>query len=288
MIIIIDNLNYGYHFEIIESIINKYDYIIKKPKLSENKIYLENIHSNDIISAENYIKYINEKYPHIKINEKPESFDYKIYSTFYPQFINKFKNEIVKKNIFFISHDVSDISLKYNNIFYLTPLCKSKRFIYANILPSIEHLKKKQDYPIYAVQGNFTSQRRNYRLLCNILKHNYHREYKIKFIGRGTFPEILKPYESKFIIAKNRDFINYHYEFADCYGILPLTTKKTHLQYYTKKLTSSISYAIGYDLLCIIDKDLQNIYKLKNVEIFNNENDIEKAFIRSLDKFYSK
>jgi hypothetical protein len=282
MIIIIDNLNYGYHFETLESIIKKYDYIIKKSKLSDNKVYLENI------SSQEYIKYINEKYPNIKINEKPHIFDYKIYSTFYPNLIDKFKDQLKKNNIFFISHDISDISLKYNNIFYLTPLCKSKRFIYCNILPSIEYLKQKKEYPIYAVQGNFTSTRRNYRLLCNILKHNYQYDFKIKFIGRGTFPEILKPYESKIIIAQNRNFIDYHNEFADCYGILPLTTKKSHPQYYNKKLTSTINYAMAYDLVCIIDKDLQNIYKLKNVEIFNNENDIEKAFIRSLLKFYSK
>jgi len=280
MIIIFDNLNYGYHFETLESFIKKYDYIIKKPKLSNNKIYLENI------SSEDYIKYISEKYPNIKINQKQEMFDYKIYTTFYPQLIDKFMDELKKKNIFFISHDISSKSLKYNNIFYLTPLCKCKRFIYANILPSIEHLKKKEDIPIYAVQGNFTSSRRNYRLLCNILKHNYEHDFKIKFIGRGTFPEILKPYESKIIIARNLNFIDYHYAFSDCYGILPLTTKKSHSQYYNKKLTSTINYAMAYNLVCIIDKDLQNIYKLKNVEIFNNENDIEKAFIRSLIKFY--
>lgn len=282
MIIIIDNLNYGYHFETLESIIKKYDYIIKKPKLSNNIVYLENISSQD------YIKYINEKYPNIKINKKPKICDYKIYSTFYPSLINNFKDELNKKNIFFMSHDISVISLKYNNIFYLTPLCKSKRFIYCNILPSIEHLKKKKEYPIYAVQGNFTSTRRNYRLLYNILKHNYQYNFKIKFIGRGTFPEILKPYESKIIIAHNLNFIDYHNEFADCYGILPLTTKNSHPQYYNKKLTSTINYAMAYDLVCIIDKDLQNIYKLRNVEIFNNENDIEKTFIRSLLKFYSK
>ena len=43
MIIVIDNLDYDYHFEIIESIIQKYDAIIKIKKNKENKIYLENI-----------------------------------------------------------------------------------------------------------------------------------------------------------------------------------------------------------------------------------------------------
>jgi len=280
MIIIIDNLGYGYHFEIIESIIKKYDYILKTVKYSNNELYLENISSND------YIKYINEKYPNIKVNLKQSNFDYKIYSTFYPNLIDKFKDQLLNRNIYFISHEISDILLKYNNIFYLSPLCNCKRFIYSNVLPSIEHLKKKEVFPIYAVQGNFTSSRRNYNLLCNILKNNYKYDFRIKFIGRGTFSEILKPFESKIIISNNRNFINYHYEFANCYGILPLITKKSHPQYYNNKLTSTISYAMGYDLVCIIDKDLQDIYNLKNVEIFNNENDIVNAFSRSLEKFY--
>ena len=282
MIIIIDNLNYTYHFEIIESIIKKYDYITKIPIKIDNKIYLENIKSNE------YIKYICEKYPNIKINTGQRDYNYKIYSTFYPSLINKFKNEISKKNIFFISHDISEISLKYNNIFYLTPLCKSKKFIYCNVLPSIEHLKKTEPYPVYAVQGNFTDLRRNYRLLYNILKRNYNYDFKIKFIGRGTFPKILEPFMSKIIISQNKNFIDYHNEFANCYGILPLTTKNSHPQYYNKKLTSTINYAMAYNLVCIIDKDLQKIYNLKNAEVFNNENDIQKAFIKTLEKFYLK
>lgn len=282
MIIIIDNLNYCYHFEIIESIIKKYSYIAKIIKKIDDEIYLENIRSNE------YNQYIRKKYPNIKINTGQKEYNYKIYSTFYPNLIDKFKNELSKKNIFFISHDISEISLKYDNIFYLTPLCKSKKFIYSNVLPSIEHLKKKEPYPIYAVQGNFTDLRRNYKLLYNILKLNYNYDFKIKFIGRGTFPKILEPFMSKIIIAQNKNFIDYHNEFADCYGILPLITKDSHPQYYNKKLTSTISYAMAYNLVCIIDKDLQKIYNLKNVEIFNNEGDIHKAFIKTLEKFYSK
>ena len=40
------------------------DYILKILKYSNNELYLENISSND------YIKYINEKYPNIKVNSK--------------------------------------------------------------------------------------------------------------------------------------------------------------------------------------------------------------------------
>ena len=64
-------------------------------------------------------------------------------------------------------------------------------------------------------------------------------------------------------------------------------TKKTHSSYYNKKLTSSINYARSYKLKCLIDKDLQEIYNLEDVEIFNDINDISAAFIRTLEQFYN-
>ena len=109
----------------------------------------------------------------------------------------------------------------------------------------------------------------------------------IKFIGRGNLPEILEKYKSKIIIENNLNFFDYHKAFANTYCILPLITKNSHSQYYKNKLTSTISYALGYKLKCLIDKDLQNIYKLPDVEIFNNENDISKAFLNTLKTYYN-
>jgi hypothetical protein len=278
MLIIIDNLNYGYHFETIESLINKYHLILKIPKNNNFKICLDNI------SCDDYINYIKNKYPEIKINCKIKNFNYKIYSTFYPKLINKYKNELLNNKIFFICHSINGNTLQYKNIYYITPLCKNKQFIYADILPEINKIST--EYPIYVIQGSFTDKRRNYRLLVNILKHNYDKEFKFKFLGRGKFPKILIPFKSKIIIEESLNFLDYHNAFSDCYCILPLITKTSHPQYYKNKLTSTISYAMAYNLKCIIDKDLQKIYKLKNVEIFNNENDIEKAFIKSLNYFY--
>ena len=278
MLIVIDNLNFGYHFEIIESLIHKYNQLLNIPKNDNHKICIDNIVSKD------YINYISSKYPKIKINNNVKEFNYKIYSTFYPNLIDKYMNKLSNNKFFFICHSINNNTLRYKNIFYITPLCKNKQFIFADVLPEINKIST--DYPIYVVQGNFTNTRRNYRLLVNILKHNYHKEFKFKFLGRGTFPEILNPYKSNIIIEKSLNFLDYHKAFSDCYCILPLISKNSHPQYYTNKLTSTINYAKGYNLKCLIDKDLQNIYKLKNVEVFNNENDIEKAFIKTLNKFY--
>lgn len=280
MLISIDNLNYPYHFEIIESIIQNYDSIIKITKKEHFLICLENI------KDPYYINYINKKYPKILINKKKNNYNYKIFTTFYSFLLNKFSKYLNnrEKKHFFISHNIHQ-SIKFNNVYFLTPLCKSKNFIYTSCLP-FNNQKIKSNIPIYIIQGNFTEQRRNYRLLINILKHKYDYDFKIKFIGRGKLPSYLNEFKSKFIIKSNLNFIDYHKEFIDGYCILPLILKSTHKQYYINKLTSTINYKLGYDLKCLIDKDLQDIYKLGNVEIFNNENDIHEKFKKTLSDFY--
>jgi predicted membrane protein len=88
------------------------------------------------------------------------------------------------------------------------------------------------------------------------------------------------------VFKNNLDFQEYHKKFLDGYCILPLITKQTKPQYYTNKLTSTINYAKGYNLKCLIDKDLQDIYKLDDVEIFNDINDITISFENTLKTFY--
>ena len=84
----------------------------------------------------------------------------------------------------------------------------------------------------------------------------------------------------------NLDFINFHKKFLDCYCILPLTLKETQPEYYDSKLTSTINYSVAYNLKALIDKNLQEIYKLNNVEIFEDENDIVQKFKNTLEDFY--
>ena len=248
MIIAIDNLDYDYHFEIIESIIQKYDSILKIKKSKENQIYLENIDSIE------YTNYINKVYPSIKINQKIENYDYKIFTTFY---FKELDNHILQINnpakYFFICHEIDDKLKKYNNVFYLTPLCNSNNFIYADVLPKIKKIQPQNNIPIYIVQGRIGTLRRYPKLLFNILSTHFMYDYKIKIIGNGNFPKILEPFKDKIIFKKDLEFEDYHNEFSDVYCILPLINKKALPQYYTNKLTSSISYAKAYNLKCLIE-----------------------------------
>jgi len=269
--------NHNCHYEIIESIIVKYRKLLSIPDNLNIQIYLY-IQKNN--SFKNYIK---TKYPKI-IFEKINNYDYYINCTIYDKDYSKlnFKKNSNKK---YISHEITE-RLKTNpNVYFLTPLAK-KIIFKANILPYSNN-KISSNIPIYIIQGKLKNKRRNYSLLINILNNQYEHDFKIKMIGKGQLPQELVQYQNKIIIKNNLNFIDYHKEFLDGYCILPLITKKSHSQYYTNKLTSTINYASGYNLKCLIDRDLQDIYKLKNVEIFDDENNIVDKFKKTLNDFYN-
>lgn len=276
-ILLIENLNPS-HYEVIETVILKYQDLFKIE--FDCDIYL-NVKIG--LNNNNFINYIKTKYPYVSFS-KPNIYDYYINITIYNRNINSIIN---KNNHIYIAHEVTNELKKIDNVYFLTPLCGNQRFIYADCLP-FNNIKHKTNIPIYAIQGNFQSSRRNYKLLEKILSKTYVYDFKIKMIGRGTLPHNLNRFKDKIILKKNLGFIEFHKEFSDVYCLLPLITKKSHNQYYTNKLTSSINYSRGYNLKCLIDKDLQKIYELKNAEIFNDENDICDIFEKTLIDFYNK
>ncbi len=278
MIILIENL-YNYHYEILETLIVDYNKIIPNISNKDVTIYL-------VISKNNSFEtYIKSKYPKI-IFGIPKIFDYHISATIYnydDDYKKIFKNS---KRYFYISHHVSDRLQKLSNVYYLTPI--GNKYLYADKLPFNEiSYKKPSNVPIYIIQGGLNVRRRHYKLLEKILEKKYEYDFIIKLVGRGYLPPQLKKYSNKIIVRNNLNFIDYHKEFLNAYCILPLVTKKTNPKYYVQKLTSTISYCIGYNLKCLIDKDLQNIYNLKDVEVFNNENDIAESFKNTLVEFYN-
>ncbi len=281
MILYIEN-KFSCHYEIIESIILNYDKII-------------NIQDDDIIiylvimNNESFKQYIKSKYPKIRFGV-PKIYNYHITATIYNNNYDKlYKNS---KKHFYIAHEITERLQDLSNVFFLTPL--AKKYIIADKLPYIENnvntntnTNDINNKPVYIIQGNITQNRRYYKLLEKILDENYKYDFIIKIVGRGELPENLIKYSNKIVLKNNLNFIDYHKEFLNSYCIIPLITKKTHPLYYTTKLTSTINYCIGYKLKCLIDKDLQDIYHLNDVEIFNDENDISQAFTNTLVSFYN-
>ena len=269
------------HYEIIESIIYYKQKIIKEIRKFNNiKIYLKVNKKN-----KDFIEYMCNKYPDIEVNQNNQNinFDWIINCTIYPDMLKFLKKD---EKHFYISHRVHKDLLEMPNVFYLTPLCKNNRYFLPTLLPIIE--KVETDIPIYCIQGNISTGSRNYHLLTAILKKKYKYDFKIKIIGKGKYPEKLAKYSDKLIVKPDLPFRKYHQEFNDVYCIIPLIIRKTHWDYYQNKLTSTISYALGYDLHILIDKNLNDIYNMPNPYIFNDLSDISEIFEKSLINFYEK
>jgi hypothetical protein len=262
-----------FHYEIIISIIEKYNIILSIEK-NNDQIFLSCINNLSFIS------YIKQQYPEI-ILDTPKNYDYIINCTIYNS--KNLKND---SKHYYISHNISKDLLNMNNVWFLTPLCNNLKYIYCDILP-FQQEKIKSSIPIYIIQGNIENRRRNYNLLIKILSVEYEYKFKILIVGKGKLSNEFNKYSNLIEYKYNYNFIDFHKQFLDCYCILPLITKKSHKQYYINKLTSSINYGKAYQLKFLIDKDLQDIYKLDNVEIFNNTDDICDAFNRTLEKFYN-
>jgi hypothetical protein len=265
-----------FHYEIIESVINKYNLIINNNNITDIYLYAN---KNKNYS---FTQYIKKKYPKIQL-KVPSNCDYYINCTIYPYNYNSIKNKDPNK-YFYICHEINKIFDDMNNVYFLTEL--GKRYIYADILPFQNEKKVNNNIPIFCIQGSIEKNRRNFELLEKILQKKYDYNYKIKIIGFGNLDTKFNKYNNNIIVKNNLDFINYHKELLDCYCIIPLITKKSHPHYYSHKLTSSISYAKAYNLKCLIDKDLQDIYNLPDTEIFNDENNVAEAFERILKEFY--
>ena len=264
---------YPTHLEIIESVIENYPQILG---INEKvHVYVSfPIHPMNL----RFDSYIQSRYPDIQLIQ-PDAYDYYIHCTIY----DKHRSIIQKKMTHhYIAHEITEELQSYPNVWFLTPLARYNYF-YAKHLP-YSTMKKRSSFPVYIVQGQLNDGKRDWNSLVSILKNTYEYPYQIKLLGRGKLPRELEPYRDQLIVKTNLNFEDYHREFLDGYCILTLTTKKLQPYYYTKKLTSTISYALGYHLLCLLDTQLQDIYKLSNHEVYDK--DIVASFKKTLHNFY--
>lgn len=263
----------SHHFEVIESILVKHKEIIG---VNADIIYMS-LHYKE----QSFMKYISERYPKI-IFSNPSKYDYRINITLLKE--DKIQNS---KTEYYIGHNKNEDHEKMDNVFWLSPFQKNR--ISADILPFTDQRKMNKSYPIYLIQGNKQKGRRNFNLLENILKQTYKHKFVIRWVGHLKIPGKFDKYiKNGTLEDRTGNFIEFHKLLLDCYCILPLTLKHTNSHYYKHKLTSTMNYAKAYKFKCLIDKDLQDIYNLEHVEIFNDENDICKGFEKTLDDFYKK
>jgi hypothetical protein len=288
--VIIYNKQY-FHYEIIESIINKYHLLYNlNPAVnnySNDKIYLK------ISRNKSFRNYMQNKYPKIKfctLDEEINDYDYFINATIYPKDLPDLN--LKDPRHVFISHEVDNETIQHSNIFYLTPLCGNRNYFYADVLPYQDQTIRTST-PVYIIQGQINWEKRNYELLNILLNHQFERNFKIRIVGETCPAKFKYGIGSKLIdrskleFKLNLNFQDYNKQFLDAYCILPLVNKEKQPKYYSNKLTSTISYAKGYNLKCLIDDELQKIYGLNDAFVYksNNANDFVSEFRKTLQLF---
>lgn len=306
--ILITNLYPG-HLFIIESII-----IIFLPKICSLKYCNIDIELFDYSKIddnskkpEEFINYMKNKYKNVNFQKRNIEYDYIVDNTaigsvspvvilnanciinnkeFLEGNYPKNKNIIISdsKKHYYISHLVEKEFFKDTpNVYYLTPLCKSKKYFIPSILPKIN--KKNTEKLICAVQGNLWLKSRNFKSLIALLE-TYDNFY-LKLIGRGCLPDFLEKYTKRIIMCNNLQWNDYHKAFEDVYCILPLIDDDFTHEYFTRRLTSSISYVLGYNLKCFYYKKLHEIYGVENSITYDSNNMVQQ-FQKVIDSFYKK
>ncbi len=269
-----------YHTEVIESIIDNYQHIIGDIKI--DKIYLSHPYFIHTFLEGSFESYIYKKHP--KLNNGRPYFAKKTYTinvTCYPKTLRK-QLKARRKNTYYITHEIEDWLKPYKNVFALTPVFP--RYMCMRLLPFAEN-KRKSHVPIFVIQGSI--RRKDTDLLRIILNENDGSggEYKIRILSKRKPPSDIISHERVKHVNTN-SFVGFHSQFVDCYGIIPLVSFEKQKHYYVKKCTASINYARGYDLKCLIDSKLQDVYKLENVKVYEDKRDIGKKFGECLLDFY--
>lgn len=274
----IDDHPYTCHYEIIESVIVKVNTILNLQDDTSHVFFIK------CQPNPQFCDYIKGKYKNVffspYINKR---YHYYISTTTYDKHYDTIKHD--DPSHLYVMHNVTDRIRTLTNTVFLTPLSHT-RYIDADILP-FSNEKVITQTPVYIVQGNFDKSRRDYAMLKRILDIDTNLPFKIKLVGRGPDkPAFANQYPDKLIIRENLEFVDYHREMQDGYGLLTLTRKSHCPGYYHTQMTSSVNYARAYGFHCVIDNDLQGIYHLSNAYTYSDEDTICTAFLDSLHTFY--
>lgn len=268
------------HDEVFLSCINNYK-TITKLDTSDVVFYIKR--HND--PRDSFYKYVKRNYSNVIFGEVLD-FDFYINVTHSscPE-----KKRIYSKNRFYITHYWKEE--KHNpQLFYLTPLAKSKNLIKHDGVPFKERTCLSK-VPTFTVMGTLSPARRDYNQILSILKHDFQHDYILKIIGCGSLPQELEPYLDRIQVYKNLNFVDFHLALLDTYCMLTVSSEQHNIDYYTARLTSSISYIDAYKFSCVIDDKLHDIYKdmynLNKSFIYSDMN-IIPAFERALHTFYER
>eukprot|EP00984_Skeletonema_dohrnii_P030710 scaffold22420_cov139-Skeletonema_dohrnii-CCMP3373.AAC.7 len=208
-------------------------------------------------------------------------------TTYGGQYTEGFPNNVLKKlnhtNLIFICHEtvngVEGVHAK--NVFWLTP--RHSRYIVPTFFPptivekSIERLHRNPNkVPIFLVLGSFHSDKRNVASLKAALEAHRDRQFIVRFLGgqsaksdnetlanfvNDSFPDD----SSKIQLMPNLDTFTFMTRVGEVNAVLPLVDETNFGRRYEegRKLSSSVSWALGFGKKMVIYKELAEVFNIQ-------------------------
>ena len=259
------------HYETLESVIVKHREIIGDVDIDQ--IYLNCLFDK----MTGFKEYIMHRFPDIII-DTPDDYNYRINCTVYPCDHYKIVNDQDSKTDFYICHRTKRFD-GWSNVVYCLPTPTNKHIVFDQ-LPFMNQPKAQLDKPVFIIQGRPSA--RSHQLLAEMLRDNMNFDFKILIIGKGVVPqelsELISESNNKISIQTRLDFRGYHEQFLRATHLLPMITKHEHPSYYHDCLTSSINYASAYNLHCMLDNELQQIYHIDNASVYRDSEQLNNMF----------
>lgn len=302
----------GYHHELIDSVLCKWQELLQPLCATSLTDVTPHFYVHlPCCKDKSVFTYLAQTYPSlhsgvIRTTDEQTERHYTVELTAYPSdFVRAPKQYVVNHpTTLYIVHRLPDHDnaslVKATNLVWLTQLAvpRGLRVFNADVLPFAD-TRIATAVPRFIVQGNLCSTRRQYSMLLPLLQDESivkRYPFHIKLVGRGTLPQVLRPYRRRIMCVSNRSYIAFHQEMVSAHAMLPLVHPSTHPQYYRDQLTSSINYARAYNLVCVYDDALHRIYPLPNAQVYEAHADVETcaktsfkaAFVRALQAFYDK
>lgn len=314
--ILISN-NVPFHHDIVISVIEKYDFLLKTNKADTDILDVHLSKSNfDIktdLNLKGLVDYISNTYSHVNVlfGEIDESvYTHKIYCSLIAESAKEtdgnmsLSSVVNDETVAYISHDITDYFLKFKNIYYLSKFNRqdvpdSNVFIIDKMPKTENKLKSKKEFVIL---GSFTRAKfdntRDFSILEKILSVEYSTDFVINIIGSWhqegfnlwdfINKDLIHPSNiEKINLCLNQDWSMFNFIVSNSDFIIPLLSKDKQGIYFNEKATSSSFYINSYNLKSFAEEGFDLAYGLSNDTcITYNLSNITKKFAECLEKSY--
>lgn len=312
--ILISN-NVPFHYDIIQSMIEKYDELLKIEKDSSDTIDLYMVDDYSHVTPNlNFIqlkRYLSQKYKIRFIDSVDYSiYDYEIHGTAAKQSAPETDGGIRPEHMIddnkrvYISHDVDEELLSFSNVMFLSNFGREDipmdRIFIVDRLPEV--CVEKNIIPNIVIQGSFVRSKfdrtRDYSILEDILSIDYELDFKITIVGAWhqpdfninefiDMPRITDSNKNRINVLLNKDWKTFNSICANADLIAPLVSKKEQPHCFSNKITSSIFYGRGYQVRMFVDDDFVKAYNLTPEQsVVYNRDRIQDSFKEFLEDFY--